>query len=430
MKQRGAACLLLLALALPRAVNAQVGEGLIVQAQVPQAFDRDRNLSVTQTARPDYTPLGLRLGSFNLAADLRAGMGATSNTYSSTSDPKASVFVVVQPSASLSSDWTRHSLQISGSVTQRDYIGETKRQERLWSLGGSGRLEVSRALTLQTMLNASRNVENAFSGEVIPTVAALSRYRRNIGSAQATYTSGRLRAFLLADYTDFRFSPIPLLAGGLRSQRQRDRDVRRVTGQVEYARSPNASLFVQLSTSGTRYDQSISGGGTYANSDAARVLLGANLDVAGWVRGTVGVGYSTRNYDLAENSRVGGISVETRLEMFVTPRLTVAVTGERSIEDSPFGNRSSYWSTRVATRADYEVLRNLIIFGLAEGTRQKYLGSDLRGTGYGASAGGRFLGSRRVSLEGSVTFNHRSSNTLILSTVNEGRGEVSVRFQL
>lgn len=411
--------------------SAQVGDGLIVQSQIRQNFDRSRNVSVEEQPRPDFSALGTHLGSFRLYPRVEIGAGGTSNTYLTERGSIASPTAYLRPSARLSSDWSRHRLQITGAATLRNYLGESPRNERVWNVGAEARLDVHRTLTVEAEASASRSFENLFSGEVLSSVAALSRYRRDFASLQATYTNGRGRAFVLADYTDLRFSPVPLLAGGIRDQGSRDRHIARVTGQVEYARSSSVSLFGQVSGSQTSFDQDLPAGEPNLDSDAVRVLGGANIDIAGRVRGTIGVGYSVRNYDAAAYDTIRGVSVESRIQLFPLRRLTLTLAGERAIEDSTLNNRSRFWNTSGNVRADYEVLRNLILNATADYSHQNYIDAPLSSDIYRAGLGGRYLASRRVHVLGSLSYSHRTSNnTRVQSSLGEARGEVGIAYQL
>lgn len=394
--------------------------GLVIQPVIPQGLGRGRNVSVDEQARPDYTPLGIPIGGMVLNPRVEIGGGGTTNTYLNPIQAVSSVFVSQRASASLNSRWSRHSLQISAATINREFIGQSKRNEHLWSANAAGRLDVSRAFRIDASLNASRSFENLFSSEVTPTVAALSEYRRDYGSLQATYTQGRVRSFVLVDHAEFRFEPVPLLTGGERDQGNRDRKISRISGQVEYARSPSVSFFAQLNATKTDYDQLSSTGRPNADSKTARVLGGINVDIAGQIRGTIGVGYSIRDYKSSLYPTIRGLSAEINFDTFPTRRLTIGMTARRTIEDSVRGSLDPAFDTRVGLHADYELLRNLILSGTGD-----YSHRPRSGDTYGASASGRFLASRRLSLRSTVSYTHRN-----FDSVSEARVEAGVAYQL
>jgi hypothetical protein len=393
---------------------------LIIQPTIPQGLNRDRNVSVEEQARPDYSPVGVPIGAMILSPRVEVGSGATSNTYFNPNEAVASVFLLQRASATLRSQWSRHSLRLSASTTSREYVGESRRNEHLWSADAVGRLDVSRALRIDADVNASRRFENLFSTEVSPRIAALSEFRRDYASVQASYTQGRMRSFVLLDYAEFRFEPVPLLGGGDIDQGDRDRKITRLTGQVEYARSPSVSFFTQLSATRTTYDQDPRSGLPKPGSKTTRLLGGVNVDIAGQIRGTIGVGYSIRDYNSALYRDIHGLSAEIEVETFPTSRLTIGMSAQRRIQDSARGNLRPSFNTSIGLRTDYELLRNLILSGATNYSHQPTSGDT-----YGASASGRFLASRRVSLYSTLRYTRRSADA-----VSDARIEVAIAYQL
>jgi hypothetical protein len=408
---------------------AQLADGLIVQSRIPQSYDRGRNIGVEEQPRPDYAPLGVRTGGLLFYPSVEVGGGATSNTYLDAAAVGAPI-VYVKPSVRLVSDWSRHRLELTGETALRDYIGESRRNERTWNIEARTRLDVRRNITVAAEAGSRRAVENLFSGEAISTLAALSRYNRSFASIQGTYTGSRTRGFLVADLTELDFNSVRLAEGGVRDQGDRDRQIKRLTGQIEYARSPSLSLFAQVSGSQTNYDRDLLGGGPNLDAKSVRVLVGSNLDIAGRIRGTIGVGYSIRDFDAGIYKTVKGFSIETRVQAFPTERLTLTGTAERAIEDAAL-NRTPFWNTQVGLRADYEVLRNLLVNASGDYSRLRYTNSDLRGEIYRATLGGRYLASRRVRLQATSSYSRRASNNFrLIEAVSEARIEAGISYSL
>lgn len=410
---------------------AQVDEGLIVQPVIPQGFNRGRNVSVFEEPRPSYDANGIRIGSMRLYPRIETGAGVTTNTYLTSQNPTTSPYIYTYGLVRLISGWSRHSLQITGSTTQREYIGESQRNESLWSIDAAGRLDVYSSFTINADLNASRNVENLFTGEVSPTVAALSHYRRNFASAQATYEAGRIRMFALIDSADLNFSNVPLRTGGVVNQSDRNRHISRLTGQFEYARTPSISLFAQVSGERTAYDHDLLSGLPNLDSKAVRFLVGVNIDIASRIRGTIGMGYSIRNYDADLYKSVHGLSVESKIEFFPTDRLTIGLSNERTLEDSSIGSRSPYWNLHFQLRTDYELLRNLILSAAGDYSRQTYIDNSYSSNTYRALVAARYLASRRINLKASVNYSQRmSNNPAVVGSLNETRVEAGIAYQL
>lgn len=414
-------------LGMPCAARAQ--DGLIVQPAIPQGFDRDRNVSVAARPRPDYNPIGISVGGLLFFPAVETSAGGTTNAYLTGDDATEALFAAVEPSLRVASIWSRHSLRVQGSSVLRDYIGQSRRNERTWDLGAEGRLDLGRAFELTADLQSSLDFENQFSGEVTSTIAAVSRFRRDFASLRGEYTSGRIRAFVVGDASRFRFRPLPLLDGSFRDQGARDRTLGRLTGQVEYARSPSVSLFAQLGYVSTRF--AIRTPIANRDSDAVRAGGGVNIDLAGRMRGTIGIGYSIRDYAGSSVGTVRGVVAEARLEVFPREALTITATARRTIEDSTFGNRTPFFDNRFSLGADYEVLTNLIVSANGDVAVQNYITIERDNTSYRARTSARYLISRRLSLNGALSYARRRSNAdQNANNSDEGRVEAGLTFHI
>lgn len=402
---------------------AAAQDGLIVQPVVPQGFDRDRNVAVASRPRPSYTPTGARVGGLLFSPRLRTAGGATTNAYLTEQDKAAAPFVSIEPSLRVASIWSRHSLEVNAGGVARNYIGESRRNERTWNLGARGEVELGRAWEISAEANSSSNFENLFSGEVASNVAAVSRFRRDFVATRAEYTTGRVRTFVTADYADLRFAQVPLVDGGIRDQSARNRSVSRVIGQFEYARTPSVSLFGQLRYTGTEFGDRVNST-VRGNSDGYRAIAGANLDLAGQMRGTVGVGYSIRDYHGRAFSSVAGVVAEARVEFFPTRLFTLATGVQRTIEDSTSGNNSPFWDNRLSVRADYELLHNLIVSASGEYALQDFVDDGRKNSAFRILSSGRYLISRRLTLEGSVSYAKRDRGTFQVSSISPGEGRI------
>jgi len=410
--------------------RAQVGESLLLPAVVPAGFDRGRNQSVTELPRRAFDPAGIRVRSFTLLPAIQSGVGVTSNTYY-TADPIASAFLTTTPSAQLISRWNRHQLMISGTGTFRQYAGESRRNETTWQTDTRGRIDLGRfsSITLEE-ISAQLN-ESQFSGETTPTVAALSRYRRDFFSARAVNQVGRTRLTLGTDYTMFRFQPLPFVSGQKVSQENRDRNVGRVTGQFEYARSPDLAFFVQAAYADQTFRVPISATVPNLDSTTYRVLGGINFDDPGFARGSIGLGYTHQSFQAAVYQPVGGLSVEGRLELFPSRLTTVLIGGRRTIEVTNLYTSGAYWDNRLTFRVDREVWRSLLVNVNGQYSHQTFVRSGLVANSYLVGVGAQYLSSRRVVVDASLNYSNRSAiSTIVGSGFDEIRSEIGLTFRI
>lgn len=411
--------------------QAQVGETLLLPPLVPPGFDRGHNQSVTELPRPAFDPVGVRLGSFELTSSLASGIGVTSNTYF-TAEPVASAFSTTAPSAQIASRWSRHELVLSGTGTFREYLGQSRRNETTWQASARGRINLGNFTTINIQEISAQLSENQFSGEATPTIAALSRYRRDFLSARALNQQGRFRFSLGTDVAFFRFQPLPLLGGGTRDQGNRNREVTRVTGQVEYAQTPSLAFFTQASFAKQSFDTVLRTGVPNVDANGYRISGGVDVDASGFARGMLAVGYTNQNFEASIYQRAEGVSVQARLEMFPSRLTTVTFDLGRTIEVTNLGvGGTAYWSNQVSARVDREIWRSILINLTASYSKQTYLNSGTSSTAFQTGFGAQYLSSRHVVVDAAVNYGRRSANSIALGDrFDEVRTNLALTYRL
>ncbi|MBB5729214.1 outer membrane beta-barrel protein [Sphingomonas prati] len=411
--------------------TAQLGEGLLVQPAIPGGFDRGRNISVTERQRTDFDPLGIRVRSFLVQPTLELGVGGTSNTYNEANNPRASALGYIAPAIAATSLWSRHRLQFSARGRFVRYADQSPRNENTWNANLAGRVEFGSFVTIDSQLLAARSVEDFFSGDVAANIAALSRYNTYYGVVRGTYTAGRTRAIVSVDHTDTRYGQIRFQDGSALDLTGRDRGVTRLTGQLDFARTPSVSLFVQTGGARNAFIRPLTPGTADRDSVEYRLIGGMNFDLAGRARGSIGAGYSRRDFDSPTYKSVSGVSVEAKVELFPTDLSTYSLTVRRSIEDSVFSNGNPYFDSRVTLQLDRELRRNLIGNLSASYAKQNYQAAEIRDTnGYQFAAGARYLSTRRFRLDMTVRYSNRSTQGGTMGNrVGELRGQFGIVLQ-
>lgn len=402
----------------------------LVQPTVPVDYDRGRNVSVMQRQRPDYDPLGIRRGSVLIYPRIDLGLGGSDNVFLSSSDKRADGYAAFSPSVRAETDWSRHEVSLTAGGRFRRYFDNPRRNIDEWNVGGLGRLDLGSTFAVTAQGQAARTQEDPFNGATDANVAALSRYRRNLAGIKGEYRQGHVRAMLSYDFQNFNFAPIALGNGTSISQANRDRSLNRVAGQLEYAFSPSLATYGQLSYIKTDYSTPISPGVPNRDSDGYRAIVGFSLDVSGFYRGVVGIGYTRRDFISPLYKDVGGLSAEAQLEYFPSDLTTFTLNMRRTIEDSNIGILSAYFDNRVSLKVDHELRRNVIVSLGGEYAKQDYIGVSTLDDIWRVRGGARYLVSRMVSIQGDLSYgNRRRSGVANGFTINETAGIVSLILQ-
>lgn len=397
---------------------------VLIEPSIPIGFDTGRNVSVTERPRPDYDAQGIPVGGFNVYPSIEMGGGFSDNVYLTENDKKADGYAFANPALRASSDWSRHALQVRAQGRFVRYFDETPRNENTFFLGGLGRADLSNDYMLTGEAQFTQQYESPINGEVTGEEAVLSKYQRGFLSMRGEYRSGRFRGVLAGDQTTLDFKEIRFLDGTFDPQRDRDRTINRVTGQLQYAFTPSTGVYGQISYADTNYRSPLSATLVNRDSEGVRILGGLNMDLAGFLRGTVGIGYVWRDYKAPIFKDVKGFSAEAKVEYFFSPLTTFTLAARRVVEDSSIGDSNAFFDNRVALRVDHELLRNLILNAQVDVAHQTYVDSPQKSDIYRISAGARYLSSDTLNLNFQIFYNGRDS-----SIAGTGRKYDEIRFQ-
>lgn len=405
-------------------------ETVLIQPSLPDDFDKGRNVSVMQRARPDYDSIGIRTGSFNFFPEVTVAAGYSSNIYYSGTNEQDSAYVLVAPSFRLQSDWSRHEVKVQGGLQAQRFLGNSTRNQTPWNLAGLAALDIGPSFRLTPEVQVSRQFENAFTGATSSDTAVLSSYFRAYGGLRGEYSAGQSKLTVSTDYTTYDFADVKLRTGTIIDQGDRDRNAFRVTAQGQYALTPSAAVYLQGQYVDTDYDNRLFNGDPNRDSKGYRILGGLNFDLAGLMRGTVGVGYAKRNFRSPLYRNVSGLSLEGKLEYFPSELTTITVAARRVLEDSSIGTNSAFFDNRALMQVDHELLQNLIVSGFGEFSRQNYLDSPLKADIYRIGSSADYLASPSMRFNARLAYTHRSVNQQALGNdFNEVLGQIGVTFK-
>ncbi|WP_157190192.1 outer membrane beta-barrel protein [Novosphingobium sp. Rr 2-17] len=354
------------------AAHAQVAS-TIVDPFVPVDFDRGRNVGVAEQGDPNFQALGVRFGTFTAYPSIAVSSGVTNNVYLNNIDKVSDAVFTLQPGIRLRSGWSQNSIDIAASANVVRYAHETLRNRQEYSVTAIGLLDISSNIQARARIQYDRLAESPYANDLAANVSVLSQYARLVPNLAFIYTRGHTRLTASAEQYTFRFNTIRFADGTSRDQSERDKTINRLAIQGDYAFTPSLAVYAQANADQTNYKTLRSSGAANRDGDAVRFITGVSLDLAGLLRGRVGVGYVRRTYDSDLYKTAQGLSLESDLAFFVTPLTTVTLAGQSSIQDANIGNSGAYRDNRLSLTADHSLLRNLLITAKALWSQRKIL---------------------------------------------------------
>jgi hypothetical protein len=397
----------------PTQPNAAAPEGVSPElgGETYSNFKRDRNVSVRQRPHPGYEALGLHEGAFMVWPKLNTTVEYNSNIFATSIDEKNDTVWHVTPELDVTSNWSRHALDLYARSTINRYSDFTSENTNDYSVGGNGRLDVLRNAQITGGLDWSRLTEPRTSAPA-QGLAKPNQYEMSSAFLSGAREFNRLRLSGRFDARNF----IYLNQSGNPQQHDRDRELTIYTGRADYAVSPDTAFFVQVA--GNQRDYRLSAtpsvlatypGFQNRDSKGVEVLGGANFELSAVARGEIGVGWVKQSFDNPLFSDISGFGARAQVEWFPTQLTTVTFTGSRTIEDAGIVGASGYLSTNVGAQVDHELLRNVIISGQASYGNDEYKGVDRHDKRYVAGVSATYLLNRSVGV--TVGYNHFKQNS-------------------
>ncbi len=394
-------------------------------------YDRGHNVGVVERGRPEYDALGVRLGSFVVNPQLTTSIGYSDNVFNDNANKKSDVYTAFEPYVNVASDWSVHQLRLTGAADIRRFANQTLRNQDAWNVQGSGRVDVTRALTVRLDAQADRTYESPFSADVVANLIEPSRYLRTFLGTRTSYDSGRSRVIGTIDRTSYEFSSVRFADGLLRDQRYRDRVTYNGTGTYELGFSPSLSLYARLEADRNNYGLKQAFGAPNRDSNGYRGVFGSNFDIAGVARGTVGIGYSYRKFDASQTYRTtSGLSVEARADWFPSELTTVGILLQRRLIDVDLTNAGSSWDNRIRVTVDHELLYNLIVTIGGEVSKREYPERSTSTQVYLAQVGSRYQVTRWLGLDANIGYgSNKPSGVGLGNPFDELRARFSIRIR-
>ena len=358
-------------------------------AQEQPQNPEDQSVAVRDRPRPEYDPMGVRFGGFDLNASLELAATSNDNIFAEETDTDSDIILALTPRARLSSHWSRHALSLEAGGTFPKYRdGDHSSEEVNTGFARAyGRYDVG----ANTSVSGSAGIAHAVESRLDPDAPAQGvnpvEYDSSDLSAGVTHNFSRFQVSASAAHSEYNYDG---------PQRFRDFTQDGVTGRVEAQVSPRIGLLLEATTDKRDYDNS-----PEFNSEGQTYLVGATLHLTDLLRGRLAVGQFNRDYDGTPGNSFSesGLAIDANLEWYVTRLTTVTVTGSRNSEDTIGATTANpYVATRYGVRVDHELLRNLIVGAGVQFGNRDYDGITLKDDVTHFDAGADYLISRRWAI--------------------------------
>lgn len=376
-------------------------------------FARDRNTSVASRIPAGYEPLGLRVGSFNVAPTLSLGLEKNDNIYYQSIDKTGDLLSQVAPAVSIASDWGRHQLTASLAADYADYEKHTTQNTLSWNGGVAGRLDIHGANYAFGGLGYSQNYEPVYASATSGALEPIKPVKFDATQADLgiVVEGNRMKLTGSTAYADYHYFDTTTLTGKPVSEKSRDYSSWIWTGRGDYAISPDTAIYAVLNANTRRYRLDTVKG---QDSDGYDFGVGADFDLTNLVTGSFQVGYLDQKYKNPLYKAIKAPAFKATISYFPTEMTTVHFSANRTVNETPQVNASGYLSSDFSAGVDHELLRNLVLSANYEYISDKYHGIsiDRHDSRSALNFGARYLISRNLSVNAGYTYSDLKSHGL------------------
>lgn len=360
-------------------------------------FIRDHNISVSERAHPDYAPLPLRVGAFDLLPVLGIKAEQDDNIYATDAARTSDLTLKLAPALLAQSTWSRHALKLDAGLTAVTYARHSGEDTTDWRLDGVGRLDLARGFGLAGGVGVERDTEPRTASASPVAAVHPVRFDRQQGFGEAAWASGRLRLSSRIALDRFAYDDGRTATGAPVVQSDRDHSEWRQDARAELALSPGASVFLDAALNQRRYTHDLPVE-PRRDSDGYRLAAGTNLDLTHLVRGEVELGYLDQSYRSPVYGGVTGAAFAARMSWFPTGLTTISFAAARRPEDAGIPHAGGYAATSASAGIDHELLRNLVLHAGLDAERDVYRNFDRRDRRWGQVLSARYLANRAVTV--------------------------------
>jgi hypothetical protein len=369
----------------------------------------ERNVSVTDRFRPDYSPIGIRQGGFLILPQLHVAETYDDNILAVESGKKDDFITTVEPSIRARSTWSQHALNFVADAQLAYYADNSGEDHHNYGFGADGRIDITRdsfidgGVLYRRFHEERTSADDAGGGELTEYTTLAPR---------AGFFQRWNRASLKVDGNaqKFDFDDVTQSSGAVVDNDDRDRTRYLGSARLGYEIVPQYEAFLRAEYNQVDYDEAMDSDGVNRDSDGFEVTAGLRIDVTNVLFGDVFVGYRRQSYDAATLDSIDGATYGGALTWNPSRLTTVKALIERTVEETTQTDASGYFSTRYGVSVDHELLRNLIVGAATSYTVNQYKGNGRDDDIVEAGIYTRYLMHRNLYLSARYGYEQRESN--------------------
>lgn len=369
-----------------------------------------RGQGVAERPRPDYDPLGIEVGAFQLYPQIDLDARATDNFRAVNVDRQSDVYLLAVADLRFESTWARNELTGGAYVSQSAHALLPAENVTQYGASLRGALDVSRDSQLRGSINADHKVESrtslgSFQGT--PTPVSYDIFLASVGGSQII---DRLVLNATVALEQQNFFDAIAADGSIIDQSYRDVRTIRAGGSAQYEIRSGISLLVSGMYVNADFTAPLTSPTELRRDSSGFDLLGGvSLELSSLIFGQIQFGYLSRIYVDPRLKDVNGPSFQAALLWNVTPLTSLRLGGARTIEDASSTQFAGNTRTEVNFSVQHELYRYIILTSDVAVSRFSPNGPGASGNEFGIGIGGQYLINRQWRVGGTLRYAQRTS---------------------
>lgn len=365
---------------------------------------------VVQRLRPGYDAQGIAIGGFRAYPQVSVQLAYDTNALRTTVEAPDEE-AIIRPSLSIRSTWARHGLGLDASASIERFVRNASEDAVNYNVALNGVLDFGLGGHLHGLGRIARDIEDRGSiGDQFPGGDPVHYDKREVAGGIEEHLPGMFLS-IDGDFARYRYEDVQY-QGVTYSQAYRDRDEKRVAGQVAFRIAPRMALFTEVAANDVKYASQPAGADF--SSHGQSVLAGITFQIPAILSGEAGIGYIRQTYDDLPLGPVYGLTYDLSALWNATPLLTVTVGAHRSIQQTPYRQAPSIIETRFEVKFDYELLRNLLVNVQGTITLDDFGKAFSVDTRRNASISLKYLMNRNLSADLQIEWRQQRANSSFL----------------
>jgi len=376
-----------------------------------------RGESVFDRPRPEYDPIGVRVGGFFLYP--RAELEETYNDNIFATKKGTDDFItVVRPEAALLSNWGQHELNFRVGASIGTFASHSSENFADYLISTDGRYDIDHNLSAFGALkfeHLHEDRDDPNSAGVALHPVEYDAYTGTVGLAQKGLRIGYEASFVIhrEDYENGT-----AIGGGALDLQVRNLTSFTPSVRLNYEIVPNYEAFVRATGIFVAYDNSTAGNSALnpsRDSNGYRFDAGGRIDLTGVTYAELYAGYLSQEYSDTRLGAISGVDAGARVVWNPDSITSVIFNGDRRVVDANnfaaggVANSAGYLRSGLSAEVDHELLRNVLLNASVIFENDDYQGIDRSDNRIDLTAGARYLLNNNIYLGAAYTYTNRDS---------------------